>query len=193
MKHIIISFLILGSLISLSAQEGEVLNKFDLRFGFVDNGNFLSYKNTRANLRLDLDYNLSKFISLGTYIGYGQSIEESYSSPPSEDEPQLVAQGYFYGMNAYYHFSPHFLKPAAQTKFDLYLKGKVGGVTSKIESSYVDEFNLEEDGYFTRFDYGVYLGASYYPIKRVGLNAEIGYGKNYITKIGIAVKLGKIR
>jgi hypothetical protein len=191
MKHIIISFLILGSLIPLSAQEGEVLNKFDLRFGIVDNSNFLSYKNTRANLRLELDYNLSKFISLGTYIGYGQSIEESYSSLPSETK--LVAQGYFYGINAYYHFSPHFLKPAAQTKFDLYLKGRLGGITSKFESSYVDEFELEEDGFFTRFDYGVYLGASYYPVKRVGLNAEIGYGKNYITKIGIAVKLGKTR
>ena len=191
MKHIIISFLILGSLIPLSAQEGEVLNKFDLRFGFVDNGNFLSYKHTRANLRLELDYNLSKFISLGTYIGYGQLIEESYSSPPSET--QLVAQGYFYGINAYYHFSPLFLKPASQTKFDLYLKGRVGGVTSKFESSYIDEFEIEEDGYFTRFDYGIYLGASYYPVKRVGLNVEIGYGKNYISKIGVAVKLGKIR
>jgi len=180
MKHIIISFIFLGILLPTSAQKGEVLNKFDLRFGMVDNGQLLNYSGTKGNLRVDFDYNLNKFIGLGCYIGYAQFKTVSYSEPPSDTH--IYGEGYYYGINAYYHFSPLFLKSETQSKFDLYLKGKIGGISTKLENNTTN----------TRFDYGVYLGASYYPLKRFGLNAEFGYGETSISKIGVAIKLGKL-
>jgi len=188
MKRTIVSFLFLSFLIPLFAQNGEPYNKFDIRFGVVDNGNLLNYSGTKINFRVDFDYNLSKFISIGSYVGYAQLNESSYINSPTEEK--IYGHGYYYGVNAYYHISPHFLNTDLNTKLDFYLKGKAGGISAKIEGGMFDA--IEDDEYFTRFDYGFYLGASYYPIQRVGLNAEIGYGKNYVSKIGVTIRLGKL-
>lgn len=67
MKRAIISALLISFLIPASAQKEkeEPLNMFDIRFGLIENGNFMDYSGMKGYFRIDFNYNLSKYISLG--------------------------------------------------------------------------------------------------------------------------------
>lgn len=191
MKQVIISTLLLSILFPAPAQKKKVesLNKFDIRFGLVDNGRFLYYAGMKGNFRVNLDYNLSKYMSLGGYFGYTQLMRNSYAVPSLDSEK--YGNLFFYGVNAYYHFSPHFLQPDFQKKLDLYLRGYFGAKSGKYDVNYMPS-DYTPGSIITHPDYGVYFGASYFPIRRVGLNLEVGYGVSYISNIGLAIKLGKL-
>ena len=180
MKHFAFFIALVALVNPIVAQNTDASNNFDLRIGIVDNGHFLSYRPSCINYRVEFDYNYTKTVSFGGYLGYAQYQEYSSSDPFFGD---VLSRGYFYGINAYYHLTPYLIRNTSPSKFDLYLKGRVGAVTYKATSN---------QNYTTNFDYGVFLGATYYPFKRFGLNAEIGYGKTHITKLGFTFRLGKM-
>ncbi|MEZ5070687.1 MAG: outer membrane beta-barrel protein [Bacteroidales bacterium] len=187
MKHAFLPVLFLLFLVPVSAQDNAPGSKFELRLGMADNGDLLDYRGTKANLRADLDYNLTKYVSLGGYLGFTELKTLAYAILPVPTE--TYGHAFHYGIHGLYHFSPHFLKPESQARLDLYLKGKVGATTTVYTETFAEDANRESP--YNRIDYGLYLGASFFPLKRVGVNAEFGYGRDYISKVGLAVRLGR--
>jgi hypothetical protein len=87
-----------------------------------------------------------------------------------------------FGLDVRYYLSPYIFKNT--NKFDLYIKGSLGYLQQKsIDKTY-------ETGIYS---YSAFLGLRYYPFKRIGIMAEIGYGKLYDfnANFGLTFKLKK--
>jgi hypothetical protein len=96
-----------------------------------------------GNYRLEASYKLAPSIDIGGYFGATGIRNLTYFS----SESLGGTQGYFYGVNGYYHFSDLIFK-GRDTWFDFYLKGKTGGYSV---------MNAGENAYSTSLDMGFTL------------------------------------
>ena len=177
MKKVFLFFLFFSSSIFISAQVLNNSDRYSLKLSMEDNGDLSYLGGTYGNYRLSLDYRFNKYFSAEGYAGYSAYRYYNYWAS-SEVRHSFAGNGYFYGMNAKFYLTPFIFKDKG-SKFDIYIKAKLGGITYKM---------AEDDHFSTGLDYGIYAGITYYIWKGLGLNLEIGYGRMNMSQIGLVYR-----
>ncbi len=174
--------LLLSLLVSINtfAQTNSVLGRFSTKLGFAMSNSGVFYRKL-PNIRLEGNYGLARVFEVGAYTGFGFYIHEMKEQ--GEPGGSVESFGYSalnYGVNANFHILPLLIKEKA-LRFDLYMSGKVGGVSPIGEYGFPapDKFNP---------DYGIYGGVAYYFGSHFGLYGEFGYGNYTRARYGLAIK-----
>lgn len=128
---------------------------------------------TNGNLRLEFNRIFNNKIEGGVYIGYSKfklydSINYSQRCPTP-----------FYGVNCNLHIFPFF--EDYNSKFDLYLTGKLGGYY------FMSPANFYMRG--SNVEYGLGAGLSYYLVKNFGPYIEYSWG-NYFFNDEFKLRFG---
>lgn len=149
----------------------------------------------RSNVRMDVNYAVSKCLEIGTYIGFMNypAVAFKIIYPDSITNPNLdtliilpaetkVSQAFAptFGFNVDFHLLPFFVKKS-RCRWDLYLSAKYGGCyLTKVSGKYgmpVSDFDTDEATQFYRHEYGVGAGGSVYFRNVVGLYTEFSVGQ----------------
>ena len=135
------------------------------------------------NYKLEFNYKVLRHLEAGIYIGYSKfdviKINFADTIFYHKNQPAL-----FYGINCNYHLLPFLVKK--ESKFDLYITGKMGGFYLNSNEGYFPQGNDSE--------YSIGIGASFYVFKNIGVFSEYTYGKYYFMdndnlKWGVSIKL----
>jgi len=159
--------------IKIFTQETYIKNRLSFKLGNaqykspLSDGTFRTY----AIPKLEANYGINKYAELGIYTGFNWESSQSVM-------PNIY---WNYGINANFHILPFFIKQA-DSRFDLYISGKLGGIRPLGENTYNPYHPLWSD-------YGIYGGVVFYPLDHIG--AFIEYGKGSFTRFryGISIKL----
>lgn len=111
---------------------------------------------------LELNYGFLKNVEAGVYGGY--STIHLFERVSPNGTLGYTRSGFYYGVNCNYHLLPYVVKKD-DLRFDLYVTGKLGGVTIKSTKSY-EEHCLGG-------------GAAIYLFEHLGFFGEYTYGKFY--------------
>ncbi|MBK7132330.1 MAG: TonB-dependent receptor [Bacteroidales bacterium] len=122
------------------------------------------YRNKRYNL--ELNYGFFNNIEAGIYGGYSRIQMWEQISPTGWGGYQKGA--FIYGVNCNFQLLPYLIKKD-DFRFDLYITGKLGGITIKSSKSY-EEHCLG-------------AGATVYLFKHLGFFSEYYYGKFYTVPL----------
>lgn len=114
--------------------------------------------------KLQLNYGFLDNVEAGIYGGYSNIHLSERISP--NGTRGYTRSGFFYGVNCNYHLLPYLIKKN-DLRFDLYVTGKLGGVTIKSTKSY-EEHCLGG-------------GAAIYLFEHLGIFGEYTFGKFYNT------------
>lgn len=126
-----------------------------------------------------LDIRLGNKFTLGAYAAYS-AYERLQISLPDGSIQDLSSKTTILGLRAAAHHSP-------LDNWDVYGGAMLGYNMPEVEKTITEEKILNEDGpSFSRpaentFTYSAFLGAAYYPTKKLGLFAEVGYGISIFT------------
>lgn len=131
------------------------------------------WSNRPLHIQAEARIQMTKFISLAPYLGGSKEkawiATEFYENGRPRAWSSATGNSYtaFYGMNIYIHPFASLLKE--NSRLDIYSYFQVGGLTA---------FNTGIEGvpYGTAEDIGWFVGASYRFTKRLGVNANYGYG-----------------
>lgn len=144
---------------------------FNWQYGDIESLYFIKHYNPLFDI--ELNHAFYDHIEMGIYVGYSPLLVTETSGRRSSRSNNLIS----YGINANYHFLPHFIV-ANDFRVDAYGSVKLGAYT-------------RSDMHFqpiTRINYGVYGGLAFYPGKHFGLHVEYGYGNNTKLKYGACWK-----
>lgn len=182
MKKLTISTaLVLVALFSFG-QENSFKKYMEVRVGISDLGGFMDYNNNVNGIyNLNLNYRFSKYFGAGIQGGYGGLKTNAYATG---GEDIHYGNLFRYAASGTFYISPLFLKKE-NPKFDLYIRGVVGGQTAFVKEPYPNP------GTYNRFDYGGYVGFNYSPFKNIGIYGEVGYGNRSHSQFGISYKFRK--
>jgi len=170
----LILIIVLFSINSLG-QEVQTNNRWNFKAGYsrAKTNKSITTENglkrvSVGNYQVEANYSFSKLIDAGVYFGYSRFetnnvnwtdliVYTKYSYTP------------FYGVNCVFHILPLLVK--TDSRFDLYITGKLGGLSI-----------ISPEGYYPHgqsTEYGLGSGFSFYLTKNLGLYAEYCYGKYY--------------
>lgn len=166
---------------NLHSQESYINNRWTFKLAYanyqtnVASGANFKYETT-GNYQLEANYGFLNFLESGIYAGYSSWCGNNIL--------------YTYGANINAHILPFFIH-ARDFRFDAYVTGKIGGNIWKQDVSYD---NIRK--YNNILEYGVGLGATFYPFKHFGVFAEYSFGKYFFNdnkkfRAGIVIKLNK--
>jgi hypothetical protein len=119
---------------------------------------FDPFKHKRYNV--ELNYGLLDYIEAGIYCGYSSVKLFEYTSAHSGR--YTTTDGYLYGLNCNFHLLPFLIKKD-DPRLDLYINGKLGGITVKHLKSFEEHC--------------IGGGATVYLSKHLGIFGEYNYGK----------------
>ena len=152
----------------------------EVRIGLSDLGGFMDYNNVYGIYNLNLNYKFSKYYSAGIQVGYGGVKTYDYYDGGSVQSGNIFR----YAATGTLYLSPLFLKNE-NSKFDLYIRGVIGGQTALAKEPYPNP------GKYNSVDYGFYGGFNYAPFKNIGIFGELGYGNLSYSQFGISYKFLK--
>ena len=188
MKRIMIltAALVFG-LSSLSAQ--TIFKKGDIEFA-TGIGLFSTFAKDESTtvvppVSARLGIRLAPNFSLGAYAAYSSS-EAHQTGLPGGAIRDVSNEFYLFGLRAAAHTN-------RLDNWDIYGGAMLGYNVPKVDNTITKEKSEIEGPTFSRpaenkFTYSAFIGASYYPIKNIGLFAEVGYGIS-IFNMGFSVKL----
>jgi hypothetical protein len=123
-----------------------------------------------------------RHLEAGLYIGYSKFdvIKINFADTIFYHKKQPAL---FYGINCNYHLMPLVKE---ESKFDLYITGKMGGFYLNSKEGYFPNGNSPE--------YAIGIGATFWVFKNIGVFSEYTYGKYYFMdndnlKWGVSIKL----
>lgn len=133
----------------------------------------------RFNVRLASNF------SLGAYAAFSSS-EAHQSGLPGGAVRDVRNEFYLFGLRAAAHAN-------RMDNWDIYGGAMLGYNVPKVSEDITKEKSDVDGPAFSRpaenkLTYSAFVGASYYPIKNIGLFAEVGYGIS-IFNMGLSVKL----
>lgn len=149
---------------SIATNGSNIKDRWNIKAGYsISSGRgakFDPYRDKRYNL--ELNYGILNNIEAGIYGGYSRIHMWEQISPTGYMGYQTGA--FIYGVNCNFQLLPYLIKKD-DLRFDLYITGKLGGITIKSSKSY-EEHCLG-------------AGATVYLFKHLGLFVEYYYGKFY--------------
>lgn len=178
-KALLISILFSAISMSTYSQDKAQKGGIDVSLGISDYSEFLSFKSVLGVYHLNLNYRISSCFSAGVDLGYG-----GFKSYGWNTGSMLWASTFLYSLNGYFHLTPMVAKKP-NPRFDVYLKGKIGGNSINI----IDDDSPYQDR--TELDWGVYAGCKFRILQSAGIYTEVGYGKYTFTQFGLYVGIGK--
>jgi hypothetical protein len=131
-----------------------------------------------------LSIRLASNFSLGAYAAYSSS--EAHRLLPGEAVRNISNEFYILGLRAAAHTNQ-------MDNWDIYGGAMLGYNIPRISDDIVKEKSDVDGPTYSRpaenkLTYSAFVGASYYPVKNIGLFAEVGYGIS-IFNMGLTVKL----
>lgn len=123
--------------------------------------------------------------SLGAYAAYSSS-EAHQVGLPGGAVRDVDNEFYLFGLRAAAHTN-------RLDNWDIYGGAMLGYNVPKVNNTLTKEKSEIEGPVFSRpaeneFTYSAFVGATYFPVKNLGLFAEVGYGIS-ILNLGVSVKL----
>ena len=133
----------------------------------------------RLNIRLASNF------SLGAYAAFSSS-EAHQVGLPGGAIRDVSNEFYLFGLRGAVHAN-------RMDNWDIYGGAMLGYNVPKVDDNITKEKSDVDGPTYSRpagneFTYSAFVGASYYPIKNIGLFAEVGYGIS-ILNMGVSVKL----
>ncbi|MBE3087042.1 MAG: carboxypeptidase-like regulatory domain-containing protein [Bacteroidetes bacterium] len=149
---------------SIASNGSNIKDRWNIKAGYSfslgPSAKYDPYKIKKYNL--ELNYGFLDNVEAGIYGGYSTIHLFERISP--NGTRGYTKGGFFYGVNCNYHLLPYVMKKD-DLRFDLYITGKLGGVTIESTRSY-EEHCLGG-------------GATIYLFKHLGFFGEYTYGKFY--------------
>lgn len=170
------------SMLAYSQDKGSQ-KPISINLGISDLWDFMDYSNVYGVYNLNANYRIIPYVAVGVEAGYGGLKYVDYYT----NSTSLGGHAIFYSLNGYFYFTPLFSENP-NPRLDLYLKGKLGGI-SFIQTD--DRMGDPQDLDKFKFDYGIYAGCKIRIFNSFGAFAEIGYGKATYTQFGLYIGLGK--
>lgn len=186
-KFVILTAAFVFSLSSLSAQTIFKTGDVELATGIGLFSTFAKDESTTIvpPVSARLGIRLAPNFSLGAYVAYSSS-EAHQVGLPGDAIRDVSNESYLFGLRAAAH-------TIRMDNWDIYGGAMLGYNVPKIDNTITKEKSEIEGPTFSRpaentFTYSAFVGATYYPVRNIGLFAEVGYGIS-IFNMGLSVKL----
>jgi hypothetical protein len=166
-KNTVITALFLFMAVSVTAQDSYLKNRWNIKLAGAPKFN---YKHT-GFLITEANYGILNNFEIGVALGLKNTriskLKPGASNPPSYND--YYSADYImpiYNLNLNYHLLPYLVK-GNNSKFDLYLSGRLGG------------YYINSNAYDKPFFWNYYLGGglAWYFTRNIGIYTE--YGKQY--------------
>jgi TonB dependent receptor/CarboxypepD_reg-like domain/TonB-dependent Receptor Plug Domain len=135
---------------------------FKVSYSFVLTGNtgMDPFRHKRYNV--EINYGFLDYIEAGIYGGYSSVKLFEYTS--SSSGRYITTDAYLYGLNCNFHLLPFLIKKD-DPRLDLYINGKIGGITIKQYKSFEEHsigggttvYLSKHLGIFGEYNYGMFL------------------------------------
>lgn len=186
LKQITIFLLLCHSLLLFSQEAVSNKNNITLSFTNIQlEDDSYRYQDNLISLQLEINRNITDYIGIGGYTGFGlyeEWVYEEYGGGASITYLD-IAKSMIYGVNSHLHILPLLFKRDIP-RFDLYISGEAGLIS--LFSS--DNNNIiPERGHY--FDYSLMGGGAIYLSKKLGVFVEAGY-RNFKYHRGFNTKYG---
>ncbi len=158
-------------------------NPISINIGISDLWDFMDYNNVYGVYNFNANYRITPYVAAGVEAGYGGLKLYDYFN----NTTSIGGHAIFYSLDGYFYFTPLYSENP-HPRLDLYLKGKLGGISFILTD---EEMGDPQDADKFEFDYGIYAGCKIRIFKSFGAFAEIGYGKATFTQFGLYIGLGK--